>query len=41
MSRFFEHTLAFAAAVIIATVTLVPVVTVPPADVAVAAPVLA
>ena len=41
MTRFLEHTVAALAAVLIMAATFVPVVTVPPADLSVAAPVLA
>jgi hypothetical protein len=41
MTRFFEHTAAALAAVLIMTVTFVPVVTVPPADTAVTGTLLA
>ena len=41
MTRYFEHFAAAMAALLITASTLVPVVTVPPADVSVAAPVLA
>jgi hypothetical protein len=41
MTRFFEHTAAVVAAVLIMTVTFVPVVTVPPADSAISGTLLA
>ena len=41
MTRIFEHTAAALAAVLIMTVTFVPVVTVPPAAMSTAGPVVA
>lgn len=41
MTRFFEHTAAVVAAVLIMTVTFVPVITVPPADSAISGTLLA
>jgi hypothetical protein len=41
MPRFFEHTLAAVAAILIMAATFVPVVIVPPADMSAAGPVLA